>query len=231
MNVSLIVPTLNESRNIVELLERISSALKTTDTVAAAEIIIIDDGSTDTTVALAKSAVLPYPVVVIERTVRGLATAVLAGFAAAKYEVVGVIDADLSHPPELIPDLLARLQNADVAVGSRNVPGGAVERWPWYRKFSSQFATLLTRPLGITIHDPMSGYFFLTKKMAVSQAYSPLGYKILLEILVKNPGVRVIEVPYIFQNRLHGKSKMGMRESINYLRHVFKLYRFKLFGV
>lgn len=229
MNISLIIPTLNEGGNIKILLNQIATVFKNSPEVENAEIIIVDDGSTDETTTVAKNTPLPYPVQVIKRTVRGLATAVLTGFNAAQYGILGVMDADLSHPPELIPKLLQGLKNANLVVGSRKIPGGQVENWPWLRKLSSNFATLLTRPLRIKISDPMSGYFFIKKDVLAGKQFSPIGYKILLELIVKCNIKNIHEVPYVFHNRSVGKSKMGFKESFNYLRHLSRLYYWKFF--
>ncbi len=228
MNVSLVIPTLNERESIAKLLADIVAIFSKCSLVEKAELIIVDDGSKDGTVEIVKQLSLPYPIKVIERTTRGLATAVLAGFGAATHEIVGVMDADLSHPPELIPQLLSALSDHDLALGSRNLPGGLVENWPWYRKLSSQFATLLTRPLGITLSDPMSGYFFLKKELLSGHHFSPLGYKILLEIVVKSGVKKIAEIPYVFRNRYLGKSKMGMRESFNFIQHLWRLSTWKI---
>ncbi len=228
MNVSLVIPTLNERDSIEKLLTDVAATLAKSPLVNEAELIIVDDGSTDGTVAHLHSLQLAYPIIIIERTTRGLATAVLTGFAKAKYDIVGVMDADLSHPPDLIPLLLKKLETADLAIGSRNLPGGLVENWPWYRKLSSRFATLLTRPLGVAITDPMSGYFFLKKTLLNGKNFSPLGYKILLEIVVKSGVTKIAEVAYIFRNRYLGKSKMGLRESVNFLKHLWRLITWKI---
>lgn len=229
MKVSVIVPTRNESKNIVRLLQRVDAALKCTPGLTDAEIILIDDGSTDGTVALAKNTARSAPLRIIERSVRGLATAVLAGLAASRYGIVGVLDADLSHPPELIPQLLAAIEQADLAVGSRHLPGGAVEDWPWHRKLSSRLATWLCRPLGINISDPLSGFFFMHRRVLAGVNLAPLGYKILLEILVKGRLTTIREVPYVFRNRAHGTSKLGLYESWLYLCHLARLYRYRWF--
>jgi dolichol-phosphate mannosyltransferase len=163
MNLSLVIPTLNEEEGIEKLLHLVSKAISSSSQVTEAEIIVVDDGSKDKTVAIASSQQIPQQIKIIQRNVRGLATAVLTGFKKAKYEILGVMDADLSHPPEMIKELIGALEGNDLVLGSRNMPGGLVEKWPWYRKLSSQFAALLTRLLGVKVTDPMSGFFFLKR--------------------------------------------------------------------
>jgi dolichol-phosphate mannosyltransferase len=230
MNISLIIPTLNESGSIPKLFQGLEAAVRELGPAHSFEAIVVDDGSSDGTPQTVRTQHVMFPTKVVVRSERGLATAVLRGFAEAQGDLLGVIDADLSHPTELIPELVRQAEQHELVVASRNIPGGAVEEWPWYRRFMSWFATLLTRPLGIKINDPMSGYFFFHRAVLDRAACSPLGYKILLEILVKGKYRSAVEVPYVFRNRGIGKSKMGSRETVNYLRHLWKLYKWKIFG-
>ena len=136
------------------------------------------------------------------------------------------MDADLSHPPALIPKLLDALKTADIAIGSRHIYGGGVEEWPMARRLFSEFATVLARPISGGVRDPMSG-FFLIKKSALKNAdLRPLGYKILLEILVRCAPLQIIEVPYMFRNRSVGKSKLNLVITGQYFIHLFRLYAF-----
>ncbi len=227
MRISLVVPTLNEQGSIGTLFEGLVQVAQTLAPRHELEIVLVDDGSTDGTVAAARAAASGLTLQVVERRERGLATAVLTGFRAATGEVLGVMDADLSHPTEIIPQLIEALDTADLSLASRNMPGGRVEEWPWYRLYGSRCATLLIRPLGVRVSDPMSGYFFLHRRVLDGVACSPIGYKILLEVLVKGRYKNVHETPYVFRNRGVGKSKMGTRETLNYIRHVGRLYVWK----
>lgn len=231
MKISLVIPTLNESGSVPGLFGGLAQAVQRLGPGIEFQAVVVDDGSSDGTPDVVRAQNVSFPTKVIVRNERGLATAVLRGFAESDGDVLGVIDADLSHPTELIPELIDQAAKHELVVASRNVAGGAVEEWPWYRRFMSWFATKLTWPLGIRIKDPMSGYFFLHRKVLDGAACSPLGYKILLEVLVKGKYASVVEVPYVFRNRGIGKSKMGSRETVNYLRHLLKLYRWKLFGI
>lgn len=229
MKISLIIPTLNERGSIERLFAGLSEQ---TSRIAphALEVVIVDDGSRDGTVEAARAIAAPFERKIIQRQERGLATAVLRGFAEASGDVLGVMDADLSHPTELIPTLVAALADHDLVVASRNVAGGTVEEWPWYRQKASQAATLLVRPLGVRVRDPMSGFFFLHRRVLDGVTCSPIGYKILLEILVKGHAREIVEVPYTFRNRDVGKSKMGAKEGMNYLQHLARLYGWRWFS-
>lgn len=225
MFVSIIVPTYNEAENVPVLVSRIKKAMgKRKDY----EILIADDDSPDRTWEIAEH--LGAPVRVLRRTsgVRGLAPAVFDAFALASGDIVGVIDADLQHPPEKIPALLAALEEgADISVGSRLVAGGSVEGWPRHRKLTSRAAMLFSLPL-TSVKDPMSGYFFLRKSVLSSLYTSPQGYKILLEILGRCSYGRVVEVPIQFKDRSVGGSKLTWKVQLQYLHQVFSLYLFKV---
>ena len=115
----------------------------------------------------------------------------------------------------------------DLVIGSRLVKGGKVQRWPLWRKLVSMGATILTRPL-TNIKDPMSGFFFFKKKIIKGIKLNPIGYKILLELLIKSKYKNTIEIPYIFQNRDTGTSKLTLKEYINYIKHLGRLYKYKI---
>jgi len=140
-----------------------------------------------------------------------------------------VIDADLSHPPELIPKLIAPLQNgeADLVVASRLIEGGGVEKWPWPRRLLSRFATMMAMPL-VPVKDPMSGYFFLKADVIRGASLVPRGYKIGLEILAKAKYDKVVEIPYLFLGRDVGTSKMDAKVHWDYLVQLAHLYWYRL---
>ncbi|MBW2992576.1 polyprenol monophosphomannose synthase [Candidatus Woesearchaeota archaeon] len=223
--ISVVIPTYNEAENIAKLVKGIKNSLKN----RKYEIIIVDDNSPDNTAKIAISLKNKFPIKVIKRKTRGLSSAVIAGFRFAKGDIIGVMDADLSHPQKKIPELIKALekQNYDLAIGSRHIKGGGVEEWPFYRKTMSKFATLLARPL-TNAKDPMSGFFFFKKKILKNVKLNPIGYKILLEILVKGKQKNIKEIPYIFRNRKIGKSKIGAKVYLDYLRHIFRLLRYKI---
>lgn len=223
---SLIVPTYNERTNILTLVQRIHKACVAHD--IHEEILIIDDNSPDGTAKYAEELAGTYPIRVLLRTgKRGLSSAVVDGIALAQNNVVGVIDADLSHPPEVIPHLLRMLDENDIVVGSRYIGSGGVEEWTLIRKIISRGATLLAYPL-TKVHDPMSGFFFFHRKLLEGKVLKPKGYKILLEIIVKTGAQKVAEYPYTFQNRVLGSSKLGSTQFLEYILQVADLYIYSL---
>lgn len=231
MRVSFVVPTLNEGKVIKELLTRLSDVAEILKLDGKEmEIIIVDDGSTDDTREIVKKIKndFSFSVILLERQIRDLATAVLAGLTLASGDILGVMDSDLSHPPELIPSLIKALDKSEIVVASRNLPGGGVENWPTNRKLYSRIGTWLARLAGVSISDPMSGFFVFKRGVIESIELQPIGYKILLEILAKGRYNKVIEVPYIFLNRTVGSSKLGPKVMLNYLRHLGRLVVWKM---
>jgi dolichol-phosphate mannosyltransferase len=148
----------------------------------------------------------------------------LAGFAIAKGDVLAVMDADFSHPTDLVARLALTQQatGADIVVGSRYIPGGSIVGWPWRRKLASRVASWLARPF-TAVHDPLSGCFLLRRAVIEGVPLSPTGFKILLEVLVKGRYAHIEEVPYTFHDRRLGKSKMGPAEIMRYLIHLGRL--------
>ncbi|MDD5112007.1 MAG: polyprenol monophosphomannose synthase [Candidatus Altiarchaeota archaeon] len=225
-DISLIVPTYNEKENIAILVEKTFTAAKKAK--LDLEIIIVDDNSPDGTAKRTEELAKKWPIrVICRKTERGLSSAVIKGFEQASGRILGVMDADLSHPPEKIPEMIQALNNADIAIGSRLIQGGGVEEWPLVRKLISQGATLLARPI-TNISDPMSGFFFLKQEVIEGVKLDPIGYKILLEILAKGRYKRVIETPYVFHNRRVGTSKLNTRIQLQYLKHLTRLYSHRL---
>ena len=221
------MPTYNEVDNLDELVLRIQRSCSPVG--IETEVVIVDDNSPDGTGARAEELSKTKNVKVIHRAGKlGLSSAVLEGFAAASNPVLVVMDADLSHPPEKIPELVSKLESgeADVAVGSRYIKGGSVENWPFTRRMISKGATLLARWL-TKVKDPMSGFFALKRSVIEGAKLDPVGYKIMLEILVKGKVGKVVEVPIHFANRKAGKSKLGSGEYFRYIDHVLLLYEYK----
>lgn len=219
----MVVPTYNERDTLPELVERVHRALGD-----GYELVVVDDSSPDGTAEVAEGLAARFPVRVVRRPAKlGLASAVLEGARAARGELVVVMDADLSHPPEAVPDLVRALRSgADVAVGSRYVPGGGVRDWPLRRRLMSRVAVALARVwLREPVHDPVSGFFALRRELLLDGSLQGLGYKILLEVLVRHRGRPVVEVPYVFTDRRGGRSKLGAGEVWNYLRLLWRLRR------
>ena len=230
-SVSIVVPTFREAQNIPILTRRVFETLRASD--IPAELIFVDDNSRDGTETLVSELTAQFPVRLITRVdERGLSSAVVRGFAEAKHDILLCMDADLSHPPESVPAVIAPIAEgrADFCIGSRYTAGGKTkEDWGFLRQLNSQVATLLARPL-TRVKDPMAGFFCLSRETlarANAAGLNPIGYKIGLEILIKARCERVAEVPIEFSDRLHGKSKLTFKQQIEYLRHLWRLYLFK----
>jgi len=227
VEVSIIIPTLRERASLERLLPRLFAVLQAAN--LAAEVVIVDDDSRDDTDSLCRELAKHHALRLVTRTEeRGLATAVLRGLSEAAGEICIVMDADSSHPPEAVPALVeaARSPFCDVAIGSRYTRGGSAdENWGWFRRLNSSFATLLAR--GLTrAADPLAG-FFAIRRVTFDRAaptLRPLGYKILLELIVRCDCRRVVEIPIRFQDRTIGKSKLSIAQQWLYLRHLARLY-------
>ncbi len=223
----MIVPTYNEKDNLDELVQRINSSCSKAG--IECEIVIVDDNSPDGTGAKAEELAKSARMKVLHREGKlGLSSAVLEGFKVASGSVLVVMDADLSHPPEKIPEMVSKIESgeAELVVGSRYIKGGSVENWPLRRKAVSKGATFLARWL-TKVKDPMSGFFALSRSVIDGVALNPVGYKIGLEILVKGKYEKAAEVPIHFADRKAGKSKLGGTEMLRYIDHVSMLYEHK----
>lgn len=150
----------------------------------------------------------------------------------ANNEYVAVIDGDLQHPPERLPDLFEALdEGADIAIGSRHIAGGGIGKWTRWRKLVSWGAAQLARitlPAARGLSDPMSGFFAVRRNVVKNVTLDPKGYKILLEVLAKGDydQEKITEIPYIFEARKHGESKLTSKEYINFLGHLLVLWIF-----
>ncbi len=230
--ITVIVPTYLEAENLPVLVPRIVQALESA--AREGEIVIVDDDSPDDTESVCAELTTRFPVrLLVRRGARGLAGAVVHAMERSQGEVLAVMDADLSHPPEKLGELVAALdeEGVDFALGSRYVEGGSTEAgWGLDRLVNSKVATLLARPL-TRINDPMAGFFALRRSTySRAAALDPLGFKIALELIVKCGCRNVVEIPIHFGQRLRGESKLSYRERWDYLRHLARLYRFKLSG-
>lgn len=221
MKLSLVIPTYNERENIPRLLELIEEEFQQHS--IEGEVIVVDDNSPDGTGALVESLRAQYPnlTVIHRKGKNGLTSAVMAGFAAARGDILGVMDADLSHPVGKLHEMLACFpdESTDIVIGSRYVSGGRIEGWNLYRKVLSKGATLLGRVF-VSTSDPMTGYFLVRKELIEGKHIDAKGFKILLEILIKTECRDIVEVPITFTNRTAGKSKAGLREIFFYLRNL-----------
>ncbi|WP_013323742.1 glycosyltransferase [Gloeothece verrucosa] len=226
---SLIIPTYNESRNIKDLIVLLTRIL---DPVLSNnyELIIVDDNSPDRTWEVAQTLTQTYPQVQVMRrqNEKGLSSAVIRGWQAARGDILGVIDADLQHPPEILLKLLNKIQQgADLAVASRHVEGGGVSEWSILRRFLSRGAQLLgliilPRVVG-RVSDPMSGYFMVRRSSIAGPILNPLGYKILLEVIGRGNIENIAEAGYVFQERQEGESKVTWKQYLEYILHLLRL--------
>lgn len=228
VEVSVILPTYNERESLEKLYPALAQAL----TGFPSELIVVDDGSPDGTAEFARSLQSPVPTRVELRPRKlGLASAVIAGFAASSGRTIVVMDADGSHPPESIPTLVRAVApgKAEFALGSRWVTGGRVTGFSRGRRLLSAGAAALARPL-VSVRDPMSGFFAFRREILTRATLAPIGYKIGLEVMVKCRPKPIVEIPIVFRPRIAGESKLGRGEIGEYVRHVGRLYAWRLFG-
>ena len=216
------VPTFNEAGSLPLLIERLAAALAGREW----ELVVVDDGSPDGTADIAEGLASRHPVRVVRRPGKaGLASAVVAGFGAARGDVLVVMDADLSHPPEVVPLLLdAIAAGYELAVGSRYVKGGGTMDWPLVRRIVSRTACLIGNVL-VPVHDCTSGFFAIRRSVIEDVHLNPIGFKIGYEVMARGRYERWTEVPYTFRDREHGKSKFGQREIWQYLVQVVQVAR------
>lgn len=225
--ISIVVPTYNEAQTVPVLARRLQVALGEGDW----ELVVVDDGSPDGTADIAAGLAPDLPVRVVRRPGKlGLASAVMAGWAEAHGDVLVVMDADLSHPPESVPALVEMLRSgADMAVGSRYVRGGGVVDWPLRRRIVSRVACLMGNAL-VPVRDATSGFFAVRRAVIEGVRLNPIGFKIGFEVIARGRHRRVVEVPYTFRDREHGASKFGTREILNYGLQLAQVARDRVLG-
>ena len=214
-SVSIIIPTLNEEQNIAPLVSEINAG-----PVSFREILFVDDHSTDATRDKIRALAVNHPIRLIEQdgSGPGLAGAIMSGARAAEGEILLVMDADLSHPPDRIKDLVAPLfrGTADLVVGSRYVKGGSTPGWPVWRRVVSRAGAVLAYPL-TGLHDSMCGFFAISRSRLLELAPQTSGFKIVFETMVRARGtLRVHEIPIVFRERVHGKSKMSFGVALRF---------------
>jgi dolichol-phosphate mannosyltransferase len=222
MDLTVVVPTFDEAPNVRELVRRITDAVQGID----AEIVFVDDSTDDTpdvVRAVAAEAALPVRLIHRDRPTGGLGGAVLEGVRASASDLCVVIDGDLQHPPEKIPELLERYREtgADVVIASRYAGGGTAHGLATrLRHFVSTLATLVTKSMfPVRLHgvsDPMTGFFLFDRRAVDFEGLQPRGFKILLEILARQ-NLDVAEIPFDFADRYAGASKASMRQGIRFL--------------
>ena len=234
-DMSIIVPTYNEARNIIKLIDAIRTSVPSN---ISAEIIVVDDNSPDGTGGIidqyrcTDTNTNRCPLKVLHRHTRsGLISAILAGIRFSTGNIILIMDADFSHPPEVIPTILKELKQdpSCVVVASRYMRGGSIIGWPYRRKIISNLAVILARRVLklCKIADPMSGFFAFPRQVIDDVRFETNGYKFLLELLVKSRSdVRVVEIPYTFVNRKYGESKLDVNTIVSYVNAIWTLYRY-----
>ena len=231
--VSIIIPTYNESENIIQVLKSIGENISKD---IATEAIVVDDNSPDGTGKIVEDYIndaqkkTGYTIDVIHRkTKSGLSSAILDGIQHSSGETVVVMDSDFSHPPKIIPQLIEEIKTSkyDIVIASRYTEGGEANGWSTKRKLISKTAKGIAKAgLGVNESDPMSGFFAFNRNILEGIKFDAIGYKMLLEILVKTKSAKVKEIPYTFTDRTRGSSKLDSSTMFDYVKSVWKLYRY-----
>ena len=230
--ISIILPTYNESQNIISLLKSISEIIPKN---IKTQTIIVDDNSPDKTGIIVEDyiknlkKIANHSIDIIHRkTKTGLSSAILNGINYAKGEHIIVMDSDFSHPPQIIPKMLESLKTqCDIVIASRYTKGGKINNWPFKRKIISRFATKVAKYfLNIDTKDPLSGCFAFKKNIIKDLNFDAIGFKILLELLVKSDSTKIKEIPYTFTDRKFGSSKLDSTTMLDYIKSVWNLYRY-----
>jgi len=227
VGLSIIIPTYREVKNIPLVLERIDKLRSTYD--LTLEVLFLDDNSQDGSIEAVENSGFDWARIIVRTKDRGLSQSVIEGFRVARYPILICLDCDLSHPPEVIPQMVLALSSGQQFIlGSRYVPGGFTDDdWGMFRWLNSRVATLLARPL-TSAKDPMSGFFALRKAdFDKAVDLNPIGYKVALEIIVKCDFENVGEIPIRFSDRIHGESKLTLKEQLKYIQHLRRLYIYK----
>jgi dolichol-phosphate mannosyltransferase len=227
--ISVIIPTFNEEANIANIIEAVNSTLISNNIYG--EILVVDDESRDKTIEIVQNLTSKYSnlKIIVRHEDHGLSQSVIEGFKQAYSDVFIVIDADFSHPPELIPLFYEKIKKgADIVIGSRYTPGGGIKQWPLKRRILSLGATGLGRILFPEITDPVSGFFALRKKVVFGVQLHPRGYKILMEVLGRGHWKSVFEIPFTFTDRQNGESKLTYCIISDYVKQILSLAEYSL---
>lgn len=224
--ISIVVPTFNEKDNVGNLVNQIDYALRGIEY----EVIFVDD-SNDETPQVIEGIMKENSRVRMEHrtTEKGLATAVLKGFSLSKGDYVAVMDADLQHPPKILKSMYAVMETGvDFCVPSRFIPGGSDGGLGPYRKLVSAVARYIGKillPCLKKITDPTSGLFMFRREVIDGADMRPIGWKILVEVLATGTFTTVVEIPYKFQARPAGESKLSSKVTMEYLKQIKDLMK------
>jgi len=216
VTLSIVIPVYNEKGNIVKLVESISNVFKAVEY----EVIFVDDNSPDGTATIVKELEgFGKNIRLVERAGKfGLSSAVATGVKAASAEIVIIMDGDLSHPPETAYEMFKSSEGYDLVIASRKAEGSGDHDFAFHRDIISKAAESLSRPfVGKRTTDPMSGFFLVKKSIFEKTKIRVKGYKILLNIIHDNPNLKILEIPYTFQARYSGKTKLTFSEIVNYV--------------
>jgi dolichol-phosphate mannosyltransferase len=228
-DLTVIIPTFNEEANIRNIIEEVDSVFKKRE--LNGEILVVDDNSPDNTISIVQEIKKTKDNVelLVRYSDQGLSQSVVDGFIHASSDIFVVIDADLSHPPDLIPIMYKEIQEGnDIVVGSRYMEGGGIKKWPLKRRVISLGATFLGRLLFPRSTDPVSGFFAVRKIVVEGAPLKPRGYKILLEILGKGNWETNKEIPFEFIDREVGSSKLTITTIADYSLQVIDIASFSV---
>ena len=226
-DLSVIIPTFNEEENIASIIGAVNEVFQHSG--IRGEILVVDDSSKDRTIEIVKGIAGRSDNVrlIVRAEDHGLSQSVVEGFGAARSDVLQVIDADFSHPPELIPEFYEAIRGgADIVIGSRYMKGGDIEQWPFKRRIISLGATAFGRILFPEVTDPVSGFFAVRREVVAGAPLAPRGYKILMEVLGRGEWQLFVEIPFVFKDREEGESKLRLDTMTDYLRQCAGIARF-----
>ncbi|MDD5188851.1 MAG: glycosyltransferase family 2 protein [Methanoregula sp.] len=228
-DVTVIIPTFKEEANIGRIVAEVDAVLK--HHAINGEILVVDDNSPDRTIAIVneQKKIRPNLNLVVREADHGLSQSVAEGFVRASSDICVVMDADMSHPPALVPVMVNEIRAGyDVVIGSRYMEGGGIRKWPLKRRVISIGATFLGRLLFPDVSDPVSGFFAVKKRVVAHAALKPRGYKILLEVLGKGTWEKDLEIPFEFVDREIGSSKLKLKTIIEYAEQVIDIALFSI---
>lgn len=228
-DISVVIPTFNEEENIAAIIGAINDVFRQSG--ICGEILVVDDDSKDRTIGIVREIAGRCENVrlIVRRDDHGLSQSVVEGFQSARSDILQVIDADFSHPPDLIPRFYEAIRGgADIVIGSRYMKGGDIEAWPLKRRIISLGATAFGRVLFPEVTDPVSGFFAVRREVVDGAPLAPRGYKILMEVLGKGRWRSFVEIPFVFKDREEGESKLRLDTMVDYLRQCGGIVRFSI---
>jgi len=226
-DLSVIIPTFNEEENIAAIIGAVNEVFRQSG--IRGEVLVVDDSSKDRTIPIVQEIAGQNGNVrlIVRKDDHGLSQSVVEGFGKARSDILQVIDADFSHPPELIPRFYEAVRDgADIAIGSRYMKGGDIEQWPLKRRVISLGATAFGRVLFPEVTDPVSGFFAVRREVVAGAPLAPRGYKILMEVLGRGRWHSFVEIPFVFKDREEGTSKLRLDTMVDYLRQCAGIARF-----